>query len=72
LQLAMAFPEPTFQAALTTFWGIFALTQIPLAIAEGLITVVIWDQLMKYKPQILEKLNVLKVKLPSNKEVSGN
>lgn len=62
-QLALAFPEPTFQSALITFLGIFAITQIPLAIAEGLLTVVIWDQLTKYKPRLLEKLNVLKIRL---------
>jgi cobalt/nickel transport system permease protein len=62
-QLALAFPEPTFQAALSTFLGIFTLTQIPLAIAEGFLTVVIWDQLVKYKPKILEKLDILKVKI---------
>lgn len=61
-QLSMAFPEPTFQSALTTFLGIFAITQIPLAIAEGLLTVVIWDQLTKYKPKLLEKINILKGK----------
>ncbi|OQD58056.1 cobalt transport protein [Methanobrevibacter arboriphilus JCM 13429 = DSM 1125] len=73
-QLAMAFPEPTFQAALTTFLGIFAITQIPLAIAEGLLTVVIWDQLTKYKPRLLEKLNALKISSSSKKssEVSGD
>jgi len=65
-QLALAFPEPTFQSALCTFLGIFALSQIPIAIAEGFITVVIWEQLIKNKPKILEKLDVLKVKLPSN------
>jgi len=65
-QLALAFPEPTFQAAFSTFLGIFALTQIPLAIAEGFLIVVVWDQLMKYKPKLLEKLGVLKVKLGSN------
>ena len=64
-QLALAFPEPTFQAALNTFLGIFALTQIPLAIAEGFLIVVIWDQLTKHKTKVLEKLNVLKVNLPS-------
>jgi len=67
-QLAMAFPQPTFEAALLTFLGIFAVTQIPLAIAEGFLTIVIWNQLMKYKPKLLEKLNVLKVKVSSNSE----
>jgi len=69
-QLALAFPEPTFQSALTTFLGIFTLTQIPLAIAEGFITVVIWDQLIKYRPKILEKLDVLKVNMSSNSGVA--
>lgn len=68
-QLALAFQEPTFQAALTTFLGIFAVTQIPLAIAEGLLTLVIWDILKQYKPRLLEKLNVLKVKIPPKESV---
>jgi len=71
-QLALAFPLPTFETALVTFLGIFALTQIPLAIAEGFLTIVIWNQLMKYKPKLLEKLNVLKVKLSSNTKVAGD
>ncbi|MDR2966683.1 MAG: cobalt ECF transporter S component CbiM [Methanobacteriaceae archaeon] len=71
-QLAMAFPEPTFQSALILFLEIFALTQIPLAIAEGFLAIVIWDQLMKYQPKLLEKLNVLKVKISSNKEIAGD
>lgn len=69
LQLALAFPEPTFQAALTTFLGIFALTQISLAIFEGLLTVVIWNVLIQYKPRLLEKLNVLKIKISPQERV---
>lgn len=59
IQLALAFPEPTFQAALTTFLGIFAATQIPLAIGEGLLTVIIWDRLLDIKPDLLEKLKAI-------------
>lgn len=41
------------------FLGVFALTQIPLAIAEGLLTVVIYNILEKYSPQELRELSVL-------------
>lgn len=43
LQLAAAHPSPTggFAASFTEFIGIFALTQVPLAIVEGLLTVVV-------------------------------
>jgi cobalt/nickel transport system permease protein len=42
LQLAMAFPDPAsgLAGALAKFASVFALTQIPIAIAEGLLTVV--------------------------------
>ena len=42
LQLALAYPEPTFGAALTKFAGIFAVTQIPLAVVEGLVGVLLF------------------------------
>ena len=43
IQLALAHPSPTggFAAALTEFLGICAVTQVPLAIVEGLLTVVV-------------------------------
>lgn len=63
IQIALAFPEPTFTSALTLFLEIFALTQIPIAIIEGLLTVVIWNGLTSLKPKLLEKLNVLKTKI---------
>lgn len=47
VQLALAFPDPVggFLAAFAKFAGIFAITQIPLAIAEGLLTVVVMNAL---------------------------
>jgi cobalt/nickel transport system permease protein len=42
---------------------IFAVTQIPLAIAEGLLTVVIFDYIMKLRPDILENLKVIGTKM---------
>ena len=58
-QLALAFPAPTFGAALTAFLTIFAVTQVPLAIGEGILTVIIWDRLKAYKPKLLDKLGAL-------------
>ena len=58
-QLAFAFPAPTFSAALTNFLVIFAVTQIPLAVGEGILTVIIWDRLKAYKPKLLDKLGAL-------------
>ena len=58
-QLALAFPAPSFGSALSKFLVIFAVTQVPLAIGEGILTVIIWDRLKEYKPKLLDKLGVL-------------
>jgi len=57
-QLAMAFPDPTggFSVSLAKFMGIFAVTQIPLAISEGLLTVLIYSFIQKYSSQELSTL----------------
>lgn len=49
VQLGVAFPDPATRAggSIAKFMGIFCLTQIPIAIAEGLLTVMIYDQLTK-------------------------
>lgn len=72
-QLALAFPVPTFTTAFVNFMWIFAVTQIPLAIAEGLLTVVIFDYIMKLRPDILETLKVIgpKVKEKVNGGLNG-
>ncbi len=59
LQLSLAFPIPTFGEAIVKFMVIFAYTQVPLAIAEGLVTVVIFDYIKKIRPDILKKLKVI-------------
>lgn len=61
-QLSLAFPIPTFGAAFIKFMVIFAYTQVPLAIAEGLLTVVVFDYIMKLRPDILVKLKVISLK----------
>lgn len=60
LQLALAFPGEGLLISFTKFAGIFALTQIPLAIVEGFLTVLIWNWLQKYNQQELQQLYILK------------
>ena len=45
LQLGLAFPDPAagFLASAAKFLGIFFVTQVPIAIAEGLLTVIIYN-----------------------------
>ena len=57
-QLSLAYPIPTFLEAYIKFMIIFAYTQIPLAIAEGVLTVVIFDYIKKLRPDVLERLGV--------------
>ncbi|TYQ12731.1 UNVERIFIED_CONTAM: cobalt/nickel transport system permease protein [Acetivibrio alkalicellulosi] len=49
-QLSIAFPdiEGGVFVSLVKFLGIFAVTQIPLAISEGLLTVIVYDGIKKY------------------------
>ena len=60
-QLALAFPDPTagFLFSLGKFMGIFALTQIPIAVCEGLLTVVIFNLLAKYSNKELKALGLV-------------
>jgi cobalt/nickel transport system permease protein len=46
-QLALAYPDPVsgYAGAFLKFAGIFAVTQIPLAVAEGILTVVVMNAL---------------------------
>lgn len=61
LQLAAAFPSETagFIGSLTKFIGIFAITQIPLAISEGILTVIIFNAIASYSRKEMEYLHVL-------------
>ena len=57
-QLAWAFPDPVggFMASFTKFAAIFALTQIPLAISEGLLTVLVCNALRRFNARELQHL----------------
>ncbi len=59
LQLALAFPAENggVMASALKFMSIFALTQIPLAVVEGLLTVLILNALLTYSKPELQELN---------------
>jgi cobalt/nickel transport system permease protein len=52
-QLALAFPDAVggFWAAYAKFLGVFAITQLPLAVCEGLLSVVVYNALAHYQEQ---------------------
>ena len=62
LQLALAFPAASggVIAAFLKFAGIFAFTQIPLAIIEGLLTVLVWNWLQEYNQEELKTLKLIR------------
>ncbi len=57
-QLALAFPDPAsgMVGSFIKFVGVFAPTQLPLAVVEGLLTVVIVDFLREYSGDELRSL----------------
>jgi cobalt/nickel transport system permease protein len=59
MQLSLAFPSAAggILASFVKFGSIFAITQVPLAISEGLLTVLVWNWLLQYNS---EELNTLK------------
>lgn len=58
LQLALAFPDPVsgLAGAFAKFAGVFAVTQLPLAISEGLLTVIAVNFLLQYSRDELSDL----------------
>ena len=61
IQLALAFPDPVggIGASFIKFAGVFAVTQIPLAISEGLLTVVVFNALKRFNAGELQEMKVL-------------
>lgn len=62
IQLAIVFPavDGGVMASFLKFAGIFAITQIPLAISEGFLTVLVWNWLQSYAVNELQMLKLLK------------
>ncbi|MEM9203351.1 MAG: energy-coupling factor ABC transporter permease [Actinomycetota bacterium] len=61
IQLGLAYPEPDggVLASIGTFLGIFAVTQIPLAIIEGLLTAVVITWLAENSRREMQELAVV-------------
>jgi cobalt/nickel transport system permease protein len=61
LQLAMAFPASSggVLASFTAFVAVFALTQLPLAIIEGIVTALMFKYILQAKSDVLLKLHVI-------------
>jgi cobalt/nickel transport system permease protein len=62
-QLALAFPDPVsgLMGSWLKFAGIFAITQIPLAVGEGILTVLIFNALQTTAPAELKELGLQEV-----------
>jgi cobalt/nickel transport system permease protein len=62
VQLGLAFPaaQGGFFPAFIKFVGVFAITQIPLAISEGLLTLLVWNWLQDYGQAELKILKLFK------------
>lgn len=60
VQLGLAFPAEVggIMASVMKFMGIFAVTQIPLAISEGILTVIIFNTIENYAKEDLMELNI--------------
>lgn len=67
VQLALAFPDPAtgFIGALAKFAGLFAITQVPLAITEGILAVLLFRALARIAVKELTQLGFTRTKEPS-------
>ena len=65
LQLALAYPtDGSIMTSFVTFFGIFAITQIPLAVVEGILFVMFFDYLARTRPDLLKGKLISKKKSP--------
>ena len=64
LELALAYPAETggFTSSFLLFMGIFAVTQVPLAIVEGIVLALVFKYIVALKPDILVRLGVFSEK----------
>jgi len=60
LELALAYPAETggIVSSFILFMGIFAITQIPLAIVEGIVLALVFKYIVALKPDILIRLKI--------------
>ena len=64
LELALAYPAETggVASSFILFMGIFAVTQVPLAIVEGIVLALVFKYIVALKPDILIRLGVFSEK----------
>jgi cobalt/nickel transport system permease protein len=70
-QLALAYPGTNFLVSAGVYLGIFAITQVPLAIAEGIVITIFFDFLARNRPKTLEKLLGEPVKVDLSPDTVG-
>jgi cobalt/nickel transport system permease protein len=58
LEIALAYPVGGFWTAFLVFLGIFAVTQVPLAILESVVLVLVFKYIVQLRPGILVRLKV--------------
>ncbi|OPX68634.1 MAG: cobalt transport protein CbiM [Methanoregulaceae archaeon PtaB.Bin056] len=60
LELALAYPAEVggVTSSFVMFVGIFAITQVPLAIVEGIVLALVFKYIVQLKPEILVRLKV--------------
>jgi cobalt/nickel transport system permease protein len=60
LELALAYPADVggFASSFILFMGIFAITQVPLAIVEGIVLALVFKYIVTLKPDILIRLKI--------------
>lgn len=60
LELALAYPAEVggIASSFVLFMGIFAITQVPLAIVEGIVLALVFKYIVQLKPDILLRLKV--------------
>jgi cobalt/nickel transport system permease protein len=60
LELALAYPAQTggVVSSFILFMGVFAVTQVPLAIVEGVVLALVFKYIVALKPEILVRLSV--------------
>jgi len=64
LELALAYPAETggVVSSFILFMGVFAVTQVPLAIVEGIVLALVFKYILTLKPDILARLNIFSEK----------
>lgn len=60
IQLGLAYPDPVggIATSLVKFLSIFAITQIPIAIIEGIVTALVYDKIMEYEGKGISSENI--------------